>query len=443
MRSLFLKTHYRTVILVCCFLALFVNQGLASTSFNVYQTYIVQIPQVGDAGGALVITIRTFVSLISMAFVGFYYKHLSTRAGLFIASLLTAIGFAVYGLVEFDWSRSLLILCIGSVFTGIGYGLGGIVASTALIGQWFRGHIGGTAGIAGTGSGIAAVLIPIAAADIIGLAGLSVSFYAESALALALAIALLALVRSTPEEIGAVPYETKDHFANIRKGRIQIISGDIPKTDRICATIAVFLLGCVSVAGLGYFSILMTSSGINVIAAAVITSVLGAVLTVSKILSGLAFDIMGTRNGSLVFFVILVIGFVLCFGIQSGSATDAFFAAVFFGCGTSLSTTGLAVWAVELSSMEQRMGFLKNLSVAFALGGFLMNMVPGILVSLFGNYGISYLLFAALAIISGILIFTVYTKKMKADEGLHGPRMTVKRPRSRRAKLHRERMNGK
>lgn len=42
---------------------------------------------------------------------------------------------------------------MASVFTGLGYGLGGMVASTMLISRWFSANMATAAGIAAVGSG--------------------------------------------------------------------------------------------------------------------------------------------------------------------------------------------------------------------------------------------------------------------------------------------------
>ena len=61
-----IKKQYQTIIVACAFTLLFVNTGFTSTSFSIYQSYIVNIPGVGDVGGSVVVTVRTFVSLICM-----------------------------------------------------------------------------------------------------------------------------------------------------------------------------------------------------------------------------------------------------------------------------------------------------------------------------------------------------------------------------------------
>ena len=129
-----IKRHYEKVIAACCFLILFTNVGLPSTSFSVFQPYLVDLPGVGNTGGSIIISVRTFMSLIGMLVVGRYYDLLNCRIGAFLASLCVCAGFFLYS----QNTGSFIGLCAGSVFTGLGYGLGGMIASTMMINRWFR-----------------------------------------------------------------------------------------------------------------------------------------------------------------------------------------------------------------------------------------------------------------------------------------------------------------
>ena len=180
-----IKKQYQTIIVACAFTLLFVNTGFTSTSFSIYQSYIVNIPGVGDVGGSVVVTVRTFVSLICMFFTGVYFRRLNPRIGFFIATLFTALAFFLFGR-----AYSLAGLCVASAFAGIGYGFGGMVASTYLIGNWFRGKVGSVSGIATMGSGVAAIFIPILAGWLIDAFSLSLAFYVEAAIAFILALLL-------------------------------------------------------------------------------------------------------------------------------------------------------------------------------------------------------------------------------------------------------------
>lgn len=194
------KKQYQTIIVACAFTLLFVNTGFTSTSFSIYQSYIVDIPGVGDVGGSVVVTVRTFVSLICMFFTGVYFRRLNPRIGFFIATLFTALAFFLFGR-----AYSLAGLCVASAFAGIGYGFGGMVASTYLIGNWFRGKVGSVSGIATMGSGVAAIFIPILAGWLIDAFSLSLAFYVEAAIAFILALLLFKFVRVKPEDVGLEP----------------------------------------------------------------------------------------------------------------------------------------------------------------------------------------------------------------------------------------------
>ena len=91
-----IKQHYEAVVAVCCFLILFTNVGLPSTSFSVYQPYLVDLPGVGHSGGSIIVSVRTFVSLLAMLVVGRYYDLVDCRIGAFLATLSVSAGFALY-----------------------------------------------------------------------------------------------------------------------------------------------------------------------------------------------------------------------------------------------------------------------------------------------------------------------------------------------------------
>ena len=183
-----MRQHYRIVIVVCCFCILFINQGLPATSFNVFQSYLVAMPGVGDLGGSLVLTVRSFVSLVAIFFVSAFYRRFSLRAGVAAATAFTAAGFLAY-----SFARGLGLLCLGSVLTGLGYGFGGVVATTMLIGNWYRGHIGTVAGAVGMGSGVASMVMPLAVAAVIARSDLAHAFLMEALLALGLGAVVVAL----------------------------------------------------------------------------------------------------------------------------------------------------------------------------------------------------------------------------------------------------------
>lgn len=436
-----MRQHYRIVIVACCFCILFINQGLPATSFNVFQSYLVAMPGVGDLGGSLVLTVRSFVSLVAIFFVSAFYRRFSLRVGVAAATAFTAAGFLAYSL-----ARDLALLCLGSVLTGIGYGFGGVVATTMLIGNWYRGHIGTVAGAVGMGSGVASMVMPLAVAAVIARSDLSHAFLMEALLALGLGTVVVALLRSKPQDVGLRPVEEPAPAAPRaagtspaapapaappaaaaptrtapepsapaaparHPGKVHVGAATLPRADKRLMLAAMVLLGAVAIVGNGYFSVLLTSSGIGLETAALLTAVLGTSLTLSKLACGWVFDLAGARKGSLAFFTVLIVGLLLCSLAGPGGAADGFFAAVFFGVGVALATTGVSVWTLELSAPRDRLGMVRDFQVAYAFGGFAFNLMPGALANATGSYAISYALFAAAAIACALIVGIVYKRR--------------------------------
>ncbi len=421
-----MRQHYRIVIVACCFCILFINQGLPATSFNVFQSYLVAMPGVGDLGGSLVLTVRSFVSLVAIFFVSAFYRRFSLRVGVAAATAFTAAGFLAYSL-----ARDLVLLCLGSVLTGIGYGFGGVVATTMLIGNWYRGHIGTVAGAVGMGSGVASMVMPLAVAAVIARSDLSHAFLMEALLALGLGTVVVALLRSKPQDVGLRPVEEPAPAAPPaaaaptrtapepsapaaparHPGKVHVGAATLPRADKRLMLAAMVLLGAVAIVGNGYFSVLLTSSGIGLETAALLTAVLGTSLTLSKLACGWVFDLAGARKGSLAFFTVLIVGLLLCSLAGPGGAADGFFAAVFFGVGVALATTGVSVWTLELSAPRDRLGMVRDFQVAYAFGGFAFNLMPGALANATGSYAVSYALFAAAAIACALIVGIVYKRR--------------------------------
>ncbi|HJI80109.1 MAG TPA: MFS transporter, partial [Eggerthellaceae bacterium] len=362
-----IKRHYEKIICACCFLLLFTNVGLASTSFSVYQPYLVELPGVGHSGGSVIISIRTFISLIAMFFVARYYDKLDCRKGVAFASFCIGVGFVLYALNTSNYVG----LCIGSVFTGLGYGLGGMVASTMLIGRWFKDHVATAAGIAAVGSGVAAVVVPPVVVALESALSLSSAFAAEGVLAIVDALLLYALLRNKPEDIGLTPYVDPKLSRTLEEGSESLQSGlgkngqdatkrsvkrekpkkrsqarisrNLPPKMVPVVFVAMVFVGSVSVGGSNYLAVLFTSEGFTTEYAAMLVSISGACLMVSKLFTGVIFDKIGTAKGSLLFFAIFIAGIVMLCLSDMGNHNLALFAVLLYGTGLALGTVGISI----------------------------------------------------------------------------------------------------
>lgn len=414
----FVRAHYEKVVCACCFLFLFVNMGFSSTSFGVYQPYIAEV--VGDTAGSLVLACRTLSSLVCMLFVDRFYARLDCRTGVFAASMLTAAGFAAYAA-----AHDLAGFCLGALLSGAGYGLGGMVCMTTLVSRWFRDHVGTAVGVASAGSGMASLLVSPTVARIVAASSLSTAFLCEAGAAALIGVVVFALLRNRPQDIGAEPFALAQagaggtpHKPGHSRTAAQAAQGEgveLPRGAFAAMLVAMTFMGVLAIDGMGYLSILFTSTGIDRIEAATLVAVAGGCLTVSKALSGKVFDLVGVYRGSAAFFCVLLAGYAMCCLMGTGSAATAWAAAILSGCGISLGTVGISLWSLKLSTPRQRARVIKDFQVAYALGGFLFNFVPGTLMDLCGSYVLSYDIMAALAVACAAVTLVVYRRYAGRD----------------------------
>lgn len=412
-----MKKHYQIVIAICCFLIMFVNQGLPSTSFNVWQPYLQKLPSVGDGGVTTVLTIRTLVSFLSIFLVTKYYKLLDLRIGIALATVFTVGGFFSFGFAD----GNMVLLCLGSVLAGIGYGLGGSVAATALIGKWFEGDVGTAAGIAGVGSGSAGMIIPIVVSQIEHHFSLSTAFFSVASLALVFGVLTFIFVRSQPSDMGLKPFVTKKkkHTGKLAqleaKAQATEAPASISKLSRVLILVAMALLGADAIAANNYFSLSLSTSGMDIMTAAALTSLMGASLTISKFVSGKLFDIIGTYASSVLFFAALVLGCSFMAFVSNGGMLFAVLGAIGFGMGTALSTTGLSVWSIEVSEPGEKLKAARNFMIAYSFGGFAFNMLPGFMKGFTGTYESSFIVFAIGSLVCMLLVlYVLKTRKRQA-----------------------------
>ena len=394
---------------------MFVNIGMPSTSFNVYQPYIVEV--IGDMGASCVLAARTLASLAVMLVVDRFYQLLDVRRGVGVSCFLTVAGFVV-----FSQASTLFVFLVGAVLAGCGYGLGGMVAMTLLTSRWYKSGIGEAVGIATVGSGVAAIVLPFICARLIEGVSLSCAFIIEAAIGAAVAVAVIALTRNRPSDMGLEPYDADAHAPargtrrakGAGKARIPVTEREVlPVAVRWAVYAAMAFVGAICTGGAVYLSVLMTSNGIDTMFAATMLSLLGVCLTVSKFIMGEMFDHIGTKNGSLLAFVIVGIGVASACLVGTGSPVFAAIAAICMGLGMPIGSVGLSVWSLELSDAKTGTKFIKNCNIGYAVGSFVMNTAPGFIKNLTGTYVTSYVIVFIGVVAAAIILVGAYARYRK------------------------------
>ena len=397
-----MKNHYERVICLCCFLIFFVNIGLPSTSFNVFQPYLAALPEVGNTGGSLVLASRTLVSFVCLFFVGRYVNALGARKGASLAALFTSVGFFLY-----SFASTTAGFFAGAVFAGAGYGLGGMVIVTLITRRWFATSVATAVGIATMGSGMSSLLLSPSVARIIENFSLSWGFRFEALIALLFGAVIFALLRDNPDQMGMEPYRNAN--AKAKASAHTAASTPLPGKTKALLIVGTAMLGAVAVDAYNYFSILLTSQGVDTLHAASLIAIMGLALTAGKFISGFIIDRIGTLRGSLILFVLMLAGLILAC-LSSANPLFPFLAVLLFGFGVTLGSLGVSLWSMELATPDTLTSTVKNMQAAYALGGFLFSLVPGPLMDAFGSYIISYVIMVVLAVLCAIIITYIYRR---------------------------------
>lgn len=400
-----LKRHYDKIIAGCCFLFLFANLGMASTAFSVHQPYIVAMEGIGDGGGSLILSVRTAVSLLAMVFVDRYYGALDVHRGVFFATMATACGFIVYSM-----AGSLPVFLAGAVLLGLGYGLGGMVAVTYIANRWFARGLGAMVGFASMGSGVATIVMPVVVLQVIHATSLSGAFAFEAALAAAIGAVAALVLRNRPSDMGLEPSAALPAAPRGRRGRAHRPMREAPASEHLLLMVAMTGVGIFSCCGITYISVLATSNGFSPVLAALLVSIAGIALTLSKFVTGELFDHLGGAAATAILFSVGIAGYSLCCLAGWGNAGIMVAGAVLVGAGLSLGSVGVSVWSIDLSSRANREKEIKNFQVAYAIGAFISNTLPGFVMDAVGTYTASYGAVAAVAAAAAFIILRYYLR---------------------------------
>ena len=410
-----MQKHYEKIICACCFLIYFLNVGFPSTSFNVYQPYLADLSYVGNTGASVIVGIRAGVSFFAMFFTALFYKKLDCRIGVFVASLFTSAGFILYGLAS-----SFAGFCLAAIFAGIGYGLGGVVAVTMIINRWVTKNVGAAVGFATLGSGVSSIILPPIIARIIDSSSLSNAFIFEASIAVVTSLILVIFLKNNPKENSQPVTDCADDTDDTQDSKAgEVTNNDanqqkegIPAKQFKLMVFAMALVGCTAIGATNYFSILLTSEGIDLINAATLVSLLGASLSVSKFVGGIIFDKLGSTKASIILFAFMIIGLVFCcLSACFTSHAIAVLAAICTGAGACIGSIGLSLWSIEISPTERFAESVKNLQTSYAFGGFVFMFIPGILKDLCGSYIISYVLLLVITIVSACIVIPTLIRK--------------------------------
>ena len=261
------------------------------------------------------------------------------------------------------------------------------------------------------GSGVSIMIFSPVVSALVLRYSLQTTFLLQAGFMLISAACVFLLLRDDPAQKGLSPYG--EGGVSSVKAREQEGPAQLPALVMWMLALMMLLIGGAGQAFSGHLSVLARSCGYTVRAAATVVSLQGMVLVCSKLLSGGVADRFGPRRCTTLLIAIFLLG---CAAVQFMNGVSLFWCFVppcLMGFGASVYNVGPPLWAGDLSDKAGYPKLLKWLQIFYNLGGILFSAVPGIIADHTGEYKSSYLLIAAMMLLSLTILRWAYWRGLK------------------------------
>lgn len=404
------KHHYAWTICAAGTLLIFITMGAVSNAFSIYMPYIRDEFGLTNAQTSTLVTMRLVVAFVCMLLIGKYYDLFNIRVGGSLAAAFGGLTFLIY-----SFASDFTLFAVGAGVSGLAYGFGSMVPVSILMTRWFDDHKALAISICSAGSGLGSIILPPVVTGLLSTLSMPTVFRIEAAFILLCAAVIYLAIRNYPHDMGLTRLgENRERLKQAAQENAapRSMKAPITKAVLILSCAGSFLMGAQGNPGIMHIPVLYTSEGFTAVFAATLMSIIGAALTVGKIVFGEVTDKIGGFRSSIIFFILLVLGNGLCCLAGTGNAVLGLTAVAVLGVGYSVSTIGPSIWAGDLSSEMEFPKTMRTFQIFYSLGALITASVPGILADRFsGSYVPAYVMFTAMALIASLLIVAAYVKK--------------------------------
>lgn len=404
------RHHYAWTICAAGTLLIFITMGAVSNAFSIYMPYIRDGFGLTNAQTSTLVTMRLVVAFVCMLLIGKYYEFFEIRIGGALAAAFGGLTFLIY-----SFASDFTLFAIGAGVSGLAYGFGSMVPVSILMTRWFDDHRALAISICSAGSGLGSIILPPVVTGLLSTFSMPVVFRIEAAFILCCALVIYAILRNYPHDMGLTRLGENRNKLKEEAAKAKAPLKEKPSITRailILSCAGCFLMGAQGNPGIMHIPVLYTSEGFSAVFAATLMSIIGAALTVGKIVFGEVTDKIGGFRSSLIFFVLLILGNGLCCLAGLESPILGLAAVSVLGVGYSVSTIGPSIWAGDLSSEMEFPKIMRTFQIFYSLGALITASIPGILADRFsGSYVPAYIMFTAMSLIASLLIIAAYLKR--------------------------------
>ena len=410
------RLDYKWVILIVCFLMELLSLGFCSSNVGLYTKAVTEALEIKRSLYSLSLSFRYAVQVI----VALYFGNI---VGKFGVKKMACFGVAALtgSVLIRAFATEAWHLFVGSGLWGLGIVFAGSSMAGTIVRRWFHQDVGKYTGIVMSANGIGGALAAQVITPIINNGetfGYRKAYLLSAALAFAVGLMVLFLLREQPKEGPAVPVTTgkKQPKGTLWVG---IDYSKVKKKPYFYATAAMIFLTGISLQSIGTINVVyMSDVGFSTGFVATIVTFASLFMTCAKILVGRTYDKKGLRFTLLMCQIATIVAFVL-----KGMLVNSVLGMVFAVIATVLSAIAGPMETVMLPLLANDLfgsaSYNKVLGVFMAmnsLGLCLGSPLADFYFDIFGTYKPCFWFFAAVmaAVIVGYQFVLRAAKKEKA-----------------------------
>lgn len=400
-------SKYPWVVCVLLVLFMFAGIGLSNTTYGTHLPYLIEKYDMTNTQSSLQASFRSFASLATLAILVPTFKKLKIKHVAIAAFVSGVIGWAVLAYAPtYKW------LYAGNIFLGICFAAAGMTTVTAFIRNWFIAHRGLIAGIITAGTGLCGTVIPPVQRALIDSLGVSGCFLVEGAIALVTLVLIVLFIKDTPQEMGMYPLggenapavaDDEDNFVENDKFVAKPIS-------HVLICIFLVCLGAFNYNAWGHLSVLYTNAGWDGAQVATLLAFAGFVLIVTKVAYGFLSDKLPVNKTAWLFYGTCFLSMILWWQFADVKSMPLQFVIfIIYGIGGVLCTTGISVYAMDLSNAKNCKTIAAIYLLTYNLGSMATAPIIGAIADAAGgDYGPAYLFMAGCCVVGYICTMVAY-----------------------------------
>ncbi len=305
MKEFFRKHYHWVTVALCCGMS-GVVLGVSSNSMGVFYLPVSRELGVGVGDVALYLTIMSATFGLLAPLVVRHMKKIPLRLMLGLGTALAVLCYVLLSMAMRVWQFYVIALVLG-----VAHAYTGLIVGNVVIGNWFEKKMGTATGLfMGIAGIIGAVLSPIFSALIERIGWRPVYLIAGGLVALFMLPAVLFLHKD-PEEVGLAKYGADEVAQTAKRGFTLALTEEQKYPQRSSATIWLYVLsGLTAFAACmcHHLSAFSESIGFTAAFGAMMISVGMVGNIVTKVVSGMLSDAIGSVRATAVFLIAAIVG---------------------------------------------------------------------------------------------------------------------------------------